>query len=345
LSSSSPGGERTDLSQAILNGVSAAVWVLDTQSRVVDWNDAVSHLTGISLRQGQIFHERVLFPDDVERWRREFNGLIAGTSPHVFEFRWKVADGSAPQVACSCAVVRDAEGNPLYVVGTVINSGSDGAAHSRAIQTREIQRERSAELLDISQFIHNTVAQDLVVLSFHIDGVGKMFSYQPPGAPLTQLFTLVDRICRHIRVVSCVLAPPVLTGMTLGAAVEAYVEYVREETGLAIALDLEPVTSLSTEEQLLMFSAIQAWIARGILRYPECSSSIRLRSGGNNVVLKLDLTPALAAAPRPSALRPRASAIDGWSLIGERARAMGGAFVAARSPDGFSATLTLPERN
>src|SRR5580700_4448640 len=119
--------ERTDLSGAVLDVAGAAICVVDLKGHVIRWNPAAAALTGISADQilGRgVFQETLLFPDDIDKWKTEFDRISAGSSPRHFETRWRRRDGSAFFLTCSCSAIRDLPGKVRYIVCTVIDSVS-----------------------------------------------------------------------------------------------------------------------------------------------------------------------------------------------------------------------------
>jgi hypothetical protein len=232
-------------------------------------------------------------------------------APRNFEGRWKSFDGSLLSLTCSCSAIRDSAGHVQYSVCTVHDSLS-----------RELMTDRSAELNDISHFLHNTITQDLVALSFNV------------GELETTALGLIDRCCRDIRVISCMLAPPSLSETTLEESIGLYSGYVREEAGLPIAVDIDPVSAtVSPEARLLFFAAVQKWFVRGILSRSRPEISVRLRNRGLAAVLELEMVP-----PAPVA------AVGGWAIIRERARSLGGEVDIAGDSKRVVAKLSLPAR-
>jgi signal transduction histidine kinase len=175
-------------------------------------------------------------------------------------------------------------------------------------------------LTDISRFLHNTITQDLVALSFNV------------GRHETTALGLIDRCCRDIRLIDCMLSPPSLSETTLEESIERYAGYMRAEAGLPVTVDIDPVSgTVSPEGQVLFFAAVQKWFVRGILSRSGPDISVRLRNRGLRTVLELEMaTPALATAH------------SGWAVIRERARALGGEVDIAGDAKRVVAKLSLP---
>jgi len=319
-SSSAPSArERTDLSETVLDAVGAAICVIDPEGNVSLWNQAATALIGISPNQirGHAFLDMLPFPSEIDDWKEEFDRILRGLAPRRFESRWRSHDGAFLSLTCSCSMVgsspgiRNSPGEAPYIVCTVTDSLS-----------RELITDRTAELRDISRFIHNTITQDLVALSFNVSELE------------TTALRLVDRCCRDIRVISCMLAPPLLSETTLEESIELYAGYVREEAGLAVAVDVDPVSgTVSPEAQALFFAAVQKWLVRGILSRSSPEISVRLRDRGLGAVLELEMAPPALVV-----------SVSGWAIIRERARALGGQVDIAGDSTSDSAKLSLPVR-
>jgi PAS domain S-box-containing protein len=325
-----PGGamrvvHETDLPEAILDAVGLAILAVDLEGHVVHWNRAAAAITGISVNaiRGHVFHEAVLVPGEVEHWKREFDRVSAGLKPRYFESRWKSHDGSTLTLTCLCAAIHDTAEKIQYIVCTVIDSFS-----------RELMTDRALELRDISRFLHDTISQDLVALSFHVSRLDTPPDVQRRTRADSAL-ELIDRCCRDIRVISYMLAPPALYETTLEASIELYAGYVREETGVSIAVDVDAVPgTASPNAQLLLFAAVQAWVARGIRNHPKPKISIRLRNRGAGIFLEMEM---ICVAPP---LSPHA----GWAIVRERARALGGEFHIDGDATHVSLRISLPDQ-
>jgi PAS domain S-box-containing protein len=277
----------------MLDGVGAAVCVIDTKGHVSLWNQAATALTGISSThiRGRVFLDMLPIPSEIDGWKWEFDRILRGLAPRQFESRWRSHDGSFLSLTCFCSAIRIPPGDAPYIVCTVTDSLS-----------LKLIKDRAAELRDISRFIHNTIAQDLVALSFNVSELQ------------ATALGLLDRCCRDVRVISCMLAPPVLPETSLEESIELYAGYVREEAGLPVAVDVDPVSgTVSPEAQALFFAAVQKWLVRGILSRSRPEISVRLRDRGQGAVLDLEMAaPALGVS------------ISGWAIIRVRARALGG---------------------
>jgi PAS domain S-box-containing protein len=330
-SSAPVGQERTNLSEAVIDAAASAICVLDPAGRIVRWNRAAAALTGISTERirGHIFEETLLFPGDIDKWKLEFSRIKADSKPRHFEIRWRTRDGPALSLTCSCSVIRDSVDHAGYVVCTVIDSLS-----------RDFMTDRTAEMHVLSRVLHDTVSQDLVALSFNVGSLQDITNGALRRTETASALELIDRCCRHIRVLSYMLAPPLLSEATLEASIERFTGYVREETGLAVVLDIDPVSdSVSPDAQLLIFTMVQAWIVRGMRSALRSNPTVRLRNQAAWMVLELEMA---RLEPEVPVLPPVFPPDAGWSVIRERARAFGGEFEITADSTRVRAKISLP---
>jgi PAS domain S-box-containing protein len=291
--------------EGILDAIPSPIFVLDLEGRVLHWNRAVALLTGVSKEKiiGRIFASQLLFPENVEEWEREFQRILNNGSPVRARFRWRLGPDRSQELTSSSSVIRDAG----CVVSTIIADPEEAAGDRR----------------DTSRFLHDTISQDLVALSFTIS---KLQS-QIDGA---DALNLIDRCCRDIRLISYIIAPPSAGEAGLGPAIEWYTEYL-EEAGIETVVEFAPGVdeSLSLEATDLFLTAIQEWTARMIRKRLRARLFIGLHRNDSGIVLELK-----------SAVDGKMAA--GWTTFRERMRTLGGLFEVTAEPAKVIARLTLP---
>jgi signal transduction histidine kinase len=189
-----------------------------------------------------------------------------------------------------------------------------------------------AELSELSRYLHDTISQELVSLAFTISFLESMPLPEPARVEVASAQRMIDQCCREVRLISAVLAPPALADNSLPSAIEQLAEFVTHETGIRITCDLEPVPALSGASQILLAIAVQSWLALPIRRRLQPAVTIQLRNHPQEVALQLLMCPSPAGAA------------EGWSLLRERARALGGTFSVTAEPGSVRARLSLPER-
>ena len=319
------------LSEAVLDVAGAAICAVDPEGRVALWNQAAAALTGISPDRldGHTFQQILLFPEDIAQWKREFDRISGGAVPRHVETRWKKRDGSPLFLTSSCSAIRDSVGDVRYFVCTSARSLS-----------REFITDRIEELRNMSRFLHNTISQDLVALSWNVSFLDSAALEPSAHTHASEALSLIDRCCRYIRVMSFMLAPPSPPETALEASIGQYTDYMREEAGLAVIADIDPVpVTVPLEVQLLLFAALQKWIVQGIRTRRRPRISVSLKSRGACTVLEMEtLSDASLPPMEPQPSSPHA----GWAVIRDRIIALDGEFYLAAESTRVFARISLP---
>jgi PAS domain S-box-containing protein len=108
---------------AVLDTVSALVIVLDSEGRIVRFNQACERTTGYSFEEvrGRYFWNLFLPPEEVEPTKAIFDHLITGNKLKEYENYWITKDGSQRLIAWSSTILQDYEGAVEYIIGTGID--------------------------------------------------------------------------------------------------------------------------------------------------------------------------------------------------------------------------------
>jgi|SRR6185312_12877077 len=329
--------QATDLSDEILDAVAAAILAVDREGNIVRFDAPATRLTGISMAssvRGDLA-ATAIFPADIDRWRAEIAPGFAGLPRRCSEIRWNCRSGSARILKCSFAPVRSRK------AGDSESRDSDRemecvACTAIPCNSNETLADRAAELRDIERFLHDTLAQDLAALSCALTPIGPMSrgvacSDQACGNA-TGVLEMAGRCCRDVRIMSAVLRAPVIAGRTIECAMEQIARHLREDSGLVVLLDIDPVSDLLPDEaRILLLTAFQQWCAWGARGMPSPEMKVRLRERRPGIVMELESAAALHT---------------GRSLIRERALSLGGEFdiaqEASRGEVAMRMRLALP---
>src|SRR5262249_40083600 len=124
---------------------------------------------------------------------------------------------------------------------------------------------RVIERRDISKYLHDTLAQDLVVLAFALEKL----RYSPhvrPSADLDQAIGMAERCCQDLRTLNVSLSAPLAEEASLGMAIQWYAQRLRVEAGLNIELGgAESMSRGRTEVRDLFLEALHEWAGKAIL--------------------------------------------------------------------------------
>ncbi len=324
--------EGQDFLSDVLDAAASPIFVLDPEGRVFRWNRAMEALTGVSPREilGQLFAETLLFPENIEEWKREFKQMVTGSPPVPMQYRWRIRDGGFMAPAYSNAAVRDAAGTVAYIVSTVTESAAAFA---------DLMQERAAERRELSRFLHDTISQDLVALSFGLSELQGEVLGLPCAGNAARAAYLTDRCCSNVRALSYMLSPPPPGEPNIQTALEHYAGYMRE-AGLEVVIESRPgLEDVSPEAGSLLLAAVQEWAGRTIRTRMSARLFIRAGRTDSGIVLELKSVPGGTTA----GVNEMAAAIDGWTALKARAAALRGRFEVTPGPEGAVGRLTLPE--
>jgi len=158
----------------ILDVIGALVIILDTEGRIVRFNQACETLTGYREDEavGRLVWDLLVADDEVEAVQRVFNGLRAGRHPSRHENDWMTRDGRRRHIAWTNTVSFADGGIVQYVIGT-------GVDMTAAVEAEQALRENRAILQStIDSCIDGiiTIDPDSVIRSFN-PAAERIFGY------------------------------------------------------------------------------------------------------------------------------------------------------------------------
>ncbi|MBN3908159.1 MAG: response regulator [Nostoc sp. NMS1] len=112
--------QERNLISAVLHTASALVIVLDSQGKIVRFNQACEQITGYSFDEvrGRYFWNLLLLPEEMESVKAVFEELLTGRGFLEYENHWVMKDGSCRLIAWSNTFLKDYQGSVEYIVGT-----------------------------------------------------------------------------------------------------------------------------------------------------------------------------------------------------------------------------------
>jgi hypothetical protein len=323
---------RTDQSEGNEYGASEAMFMLDQRGIVVSWNRAAVVLTGISEQDilGKPFATELLFPEDIAQWTLQFEEIAAGMPGVRKESRWRIP-GDLPRECFS----RQAFSQPAMDSHSLFRNGEGDLVGFIS----PVEAGPPRELLDTSRYLHDTVSQTLVEISFRVSRLQAATRELPCAGEVGEVLSAIHRCCRQIRLIGWLMAPPPPATGDLRGAIERYAGDAQREADAAIVVQCDgAVEGVPAEVEYLMLAAVREWIRRAVLNGGKTCLFINLEGGDFGARLELKSIPGQAGA-KWDALTVMT---EGWEGIRERAQALGGRLDITNGMGVACARVSLP---
>jgi PAS domain S-box-containing protein len=144
--------QERDFLAAVVNAIPNLVVIFDRQGRIVSFNQACETTTGYSFAevQGMYIWERLVVPEEIESIKRVFENLRSTGMPNEYINDWVTKDGDRRAIAWSNTVLRDAQGEMEYIIGTGLDISDRYAAEAALRQSTErfrIAAENTSDLI------------------------------------------------------------------------------------------------------------------------------------------------------------------------------------------------------
>lgn len=113
-------GQRDELAEAILEATDFLVVVLDTEGRIVRFNQACERSTGYTVQEvlGKRVWDMLIPAEQVEGVKGVFHALAFDQMPNRYENHWIAKDGQRRLLSWSNTLLRDENGNVSYIIAT-----------------------------------------------------------------------------------------------------------------------------------------------------------------------------------------------------------------------------------
>lgn len=216
--------------------------------------------------------------------------------------------------------------------------------HLRRLSVR-LMETQDQERRHIARELHDSAGQIVAALGMNI---GQMMSELKKSNPdLVKLAeetrAYVDELDRELRTTSYLLHPPLLDEIGLQAALNWYVDGLKQRAGIVVELNIQgEFERPSREMELAIFRVVQECLTN-IHRHSESKSAqIRIARGDANVVVEVRDAGRGMSADQLSRIKSKSTGV-GLRGIGERVRQFAGnVHIESQLGQGTTVLVTLP---
>jgi PAS domain S-box-containing protein len=194
--------------------------------------------------------------------------------------------------------------------------------------------------------LHDGAGQWLVALKWKLGSLPQLLE-QSPQLILEELndsLKLLDSLSQELRTVSHLLHPPLLEDAGLPAALQQYVEGLRERSGLAVDLQIGPALErLPREVEATVFRIVQEALTNVHRHANTNTSAVRIRTASNDITIEIE-DKGRGIPGFKTIDNPNVKLGVGIRGMQERVRQLRGSFDVQSSSTGTTINVILPTR-
>ena len=223
--------EERNVVSAILHTVGALVVVLDAEGKVIRFNRACEQTSGYSFAEvaGQKIWDLFMVPEEVERFKSDFQQLCSDQLPSDYEGYLVKRDGTRRLIAWSSTVLPGSDGAPTCIIATGID-----ITERRHLETT-ILEVSGREQRRIGQDLHDGLGQHLTGIAFmtKVQEQKLMEKSLPEAADAAKIVKLVNEAIHKTRELARGLLPVVSDARGLMSALQQWAGEVEDLFGVS----------------------------------------------------------------------------------------------------------------
>jgi PAS domain S-box-containing protein len=223
--------EERNVVSAILHTVGALVVVLDPEGRIIRFNRACEQTSGYSFEEvsGQKVWDVFMVPEEVDRFKSDFQQLCSDQLPRDYEGHLIKRDGSRRLIAWSSTVLPSNDGSPTYIIATGIDITERKHLEKTILEVSGREQRR------IGQDLHDGLGQHLTGIAFmsKVQEQKLMEKSLPEAADAAKIVKLVNDAIHKTRELARGLLPVVSDARGLMSALQQWAGEVEDLFGVS----------------------------------------------------------------------------------------------------------------
>lgn len=278
--------------RAAIDAARVTVWEWDIATNEVRWSDGVEQIFGLARGTfaGTMEAYRTLVePDDLPRIDAALAAALDRDEPYHVEHRIRWPDSQTRWLQCHGLVIRDGQGRPLRMFGTVVDV-TDRVRMEQALRDRlatsnaRLLSAQEEERRRIARELHDDHCQQIVSLVLQLELVRKA---HPRLEELPSIIQALKDLLQDLRYLVQGLHPPLLERQGLVAALRHHVGLFRARTGLSIRLSAGALPPLLPDQALCLFRVVQEALQNIVKHAAATDVLIDVRATPTAVVLTI----------------------------------------------------------
>ena len=275
-------------------------WGLDIKTGSVTFEKRKAEMLGYPPEKFKHYQDftQLLHPDDYCKAMNAMQEHIHGElNKYEVEYRILTKSGVYKWFFDIGSVVkRDQKGNPLNVMGLIVDITSRKNAEDEIISSKEqltelykhLNQVREEERTSIAREIHDDLGQSLAGLKIDLIGIKEDINDKnPTKRKIDKAITLVSSTIKTVQKLSSQLRPQMLDELGLASAIEWQVSEFKKRTGIKCMLELEEIDDLPDFIAISLFRIFQASLTNIMLHAKAKSIIVKLWKKNEMIHLQL----------------------------------------------------------
>jgi len=281
-----------DYTDSILKSMAEILIVVDHKNKIKGFNEAALNLLGYT--EDELIEqplEKVL----PERGKAKLEELIDKNEAINYETYYETKTGKKVHVLLSAAGTPDIDGVLTDVILTAADITKQKRLQDSLVKSQEQLRTLSSNILatqeqerkKISMEIHDDLGQILTAILLDIAQARKSLSTNESKTQgfLDRIQVETKKVLQRARSISVVLRPGVLDHLGLKAAVESFLDDIRERTGMEIVEEIEVGDQNISEPLTIAVYRILQEAVTNIIKYSKANKVIVILQSDNKTLV------------------------------------------------------------
>jgi PAS domain S-box-containing protein len=280
--------------RTIIQKAPTGIALLDKEGWILECNPALQDMLGYDHNElSGVLFSQAIHPQDVALYKNKFKELIDGNSD-IYRIDTRYIHREIREVwgSLSASVVRDAAGQPQFVIATVEDITTKQQAEERIVNyqrqlqslTSELSLIEERERRRLATNLHDHVGQVLTFVGIKIDELHEIVSSHTCDPVIEEIRKLVGQTIKCIRSLIFELSPPILYDLGLEEAIEWLADHFSQEYGLKIQVDKdEQPKPLKAEGNVILFQAVRELLLNIVKHAKATSVKIYIQRACNDL--------------------------------------------------------------
>jgi len=277
--------EERNFVSAVLNTIGALVVVMDTERRIVRFNDECERVTGYTAEEakGEDFISLLVPPAEQAAVHNQFDHLCHGApSQSRHENHWRTKDGEDRLIRWSNTVLENEDGDIEYVIGTGIDVTKRRRLEREVISASDEERRR------IGQDLHDMLASHLAGTAMMADSLASQREdgRSVSAEALQKVTRLIEEAGGQARTLSHSLMPLEVKDNELSVGLRKLADRQEAMRDLECSFELgDAVPSLTGEAASHLYRIASEAVSNAVKHADPSAVTIRLAVEEDRLVL------------------------------------------------------------